>query len=119
MGFIGFRTGEDTKLSSMFDETLSDFLLYMASEKGLAENSLQAYRRDLKHFFNFARLRGITHCEALQEQDLISFLTEQHAQNYAPASVARSLAALKAFFKFLKREGYLAKNLAEFLTSPK
>ncbi len=97
-------------------EALRDFLIYIASEKGLAQNSIAAYRRDITAFIKFQDLQRL---EELTEEHIVAFLTARHAQNYAEASQARALVALKVFFRFLKREGYLSRDLAEFLSSPK
>lgn len=98
------------------DEAIQDFLVYIASEKGLAQNTIAAYRRDLAAFKIFV---DKTPLQQLSEEHLQAFLADRTLQNYAPASRARALMALKVFFRFLKREGYLLKDLAESLSSPK
>lgn len=95
---------------------LKDFLIYIASEKGLAQNSIEAYRRDLESFFTFLDSKPL---EDILEADLIAFFTWLEKQKYATASRARALIALKVFFRFLKREGHLKKDLAQHLVSPK
>lgn len=88
----------------------------MASEKGLAQNSIEAYRRDLEAFFKFLDSKRL---EDILEADLIAFLSRLEQQQYAAASRARALMALKVFFRFLKREGHLKQDLAQHLVSPK
>lgn len=97
-------------------DVLQDFLVFICAEKGLAENSVEAYKRELIAFFDFLNEQDIL---CAKEEQIVAFLAEKHRQNYAPASVARTVAALKTFFRFLKRENYVEKDLAKFLHTPK
>lgn len=101
------------------DEALNDFFIYLTSEKGLAQNSILAYRRDLAAFQSFLKQKQISSLESVLEEHLIAFLADLTERQYAPTSCARALIALKVFFRFLKREGYLFQDLAEHLASPK
>lgn len=96
---------------------LNDFLLYLASEKGLAQNSIDAYRRDLEAFTEFLKPKFCP--EEIAEEHLVAFLADRAGKQYADASRMRALMALKVFFRFLKREGYLKQDLAVHLSSPK
>jgi integrase/recombinase XerD len=98
------------------NEAIRDFLIYIASEKGLAQNSIAAYKSDLIALKVFL---STTTLEELREEHLVAFFSERTEQNYAASSRARALVAFKVFFRFLKREGYLERDLAEFLNSPK
>lgn len=95
---------------------VNDFLSHLASEKGLASNSIEAYRRDLEAFFEFLEAKRL---DDIVEADLVAFLTQLERNQYAAASRARALMALKVFFRFLKREGHLKLDLAQHLISPK
>lgn len=98
---------------------INDFLVYLASEKGLAQNSIDAYRRDLEAFAGFFGLKDLPGLEEIGEEHLVAFLAQMASQQYADASRVRALMALKVFFRFLKREGYLKHDLALHLSSPK
>lgn len=90
---------------------LNDFLNYLASEKGLAQNTLEAYERDIASF-----LKQTT---SFDEEYLIKFLAHLQKEGYATASIARAFIALKVFFRFLKREGVLPANPTLYLNTPK
>lgn len=92
---------------------LADFLSYLASERGLARNTLLAYERDLRLFLKDHL------CTAVVERDLIDFLGELKNRDYASSSICRALVALKVFFRFLKREKKIAHNATAYLDSPK
>ncbi len=95
---------------------ISDFLSYLASERGLARNTLLAYERDLQLFC--LRLGRMDLTET-REEDLIGFLGYLRESRYATSSIARMLVAIKVFFRFLKRESKIEKNIALYLDSPK
>ncbi len=95
---------------------LEQFVEYVAGECHLAENTVAAYRRDLRRFFQWLGQRSIP---GLSIRDLADYAGWLHGANLAPASIARHLAALRVFFRYLQLEGVLKENLAELLGSQK
>jgi integrase/recombinase XerD len=95
---------------------LDAFLEYAAGECHLAENTVAAYRRDLKRFSAWLDGRSIP---ALSIRDLADYTSWLHAQGLGPATLARHLVSLKVFFRYLQLEGVLRDNLAELLGSQK
>ncbi|HEY7116962.1 MAG TPA: site-specific tyrosine recombinase XerD [Tepidisphaeraceae bacterium] len=79
--------------------------MQLASERGLAENSLHAYRRDLENVETFLIARGRTLTHA-QGDDLRAYLQGQTRQGRSTRTVARRYAALRVFYKFLLAEGH-------------
>ncbi len=97
------------------DSALDDFLSYIASEKGLSQNTVIAYQRDLEMFLKLLK----QNLHAAQESDVIAFLAELKKQRYASSSICRALVAVKVFFRFLKREKAIAQDPTIYLDSPK
>jgi len=95
---------------------LDAFVQYAAAECHLAENTVAAYGRDLKRFFQWLAGRSIP---ALSIQDLADYAGWLHRQKLGPATLARHLVSLKVFFRYLQLEGVLEDNLAELLGSQK
>ena len=95
---------------------LERFIDHARSELGLADNTVAAYRRDLKRFFLWLGARNVAE---LNIQNLADYAAWLHSRELAPASIARHLASLKIFFRFLQLEGLLKENLAELLGSQK
>jgi integrase/recombinase XerD len=93
-----------------------DFVRYLRTECHLAENSVLAYQRDLRRFFEWLRGRRI---EGLGISDLSAYPAWLNAQELAPASISRHIVSLKVFFRYLQLEGVLADNQAELLGSQK
>lgn len=103
----------------MVQEELLDFLSYIASEKGLAQNSIEAYRRDITAFGKYLASQRIYSFSQVQELHIIQFLSHLKCQGYATSSIARGLIAIKVLFRFLKREGIVQTNNALYLETPK
>lgn len=101
------------------DEHLSDFIVYISSEKGLARNTIEAYQRDIRSFMTFLRDMGVTRITDMEQKHLMGFMASLKAANYATASMCRALIALKVFCRFLKRENITQHDAAIFLETPK
>ena len=95
---------------------LRDFLHHLQAERGLSPHTISAYRSDLQHFLTF--LQGQSPAETTQDE-CIEFLGLLQDQGYAQSSIGRVLAALKTFFRFLKREQVIQESPTAFLESPK
>jgi len=93
-----------------------DFADYLRSECHLAENTVVAYDRDLTRFFTWLGNRRLAQLRVSDLAGYSAWLTEQ---SLASKSVARHVASLKVFFRFLQLEGALTDNQAELLGSPK
>jgi len=100
-----------------FSAELASFLDYCRIEKGLAENSLAAYRRDLRRFLDYH------HASAGQapvgEANLGGYLDSLYRAGLASRSIARHLSTLRRFYSFLLREGAVASDPTELLPTPK
>lgn len=92
------------------------FADYLRIECHLADNTVIAYRRDLKRFYEWLAGRKV---QALSVRDLADYAGWLHAQKLAPASLGRHLVSLKLFFRYLQLEGTLKDNHVELLGSQK
>lgn len=104
---------------SQFDQIYADFSLYIASEKGLAKNSVEAYRADVGRFVVFLHTQSVENPHDLGEAHIVAFMREQRLQGYAPASLSRLLIAIKVFCRFMSRERYTPKDISGLLDTPK
>ncbi len=101
-------------------QDLEDFIIYLSSEKGLALNTLEAYRRDIQAFLAFLQSHSLaTQWAQVKQEQIIDFLAEKKARHYASASLCRALIAIKVFFRFLQREGMIPINITIHLETPK
>lgn len=89
------------------------FLEYLTVELGLSVNTRQAYERDLRLF---CKTLGFKNSDALvnvSREQITGYMTQLKEKGLAAATIARKLAAIKAFYRFMTAEGYMDANPAE------
>src|SRR6184192_3190503 len=94
------------------------FLDYLAVEKGLARNSLSAYRADLRHFGHWLGEQSID-LERVERMHIIRYFQALRGAGISARSVARALAALRGMFRFLVSERHLKHDPTENIENPK
>jgi integrase/recombinase XerD len=97
---------------------LQGFLDYIRVECGLSANTRTAYRSDLLHFLSCLREEG-GRLDRLAPAHIEGFLRYCRRRNLAASSVARALAAVRMFCRFLVVQGVLPRDPAESIDSPK
>ena len=98
--------------------TLEQFNAYLAFEKGLSPNSVEAYDDDVQKLFRYLEGTG-KELSTVTEDDLHAFLSDIHDLGIQPRSQARIISGLRSFFKFLKMEGCIENNPAQLLELPR
>jgi integrase/recombinase XerD len=93
-------------------------LLYLASERGLAENSLHAYRRDLEDLDAFLSARDLALSTAAAD-DFRAYLQSQTRQRKSTKTVARRLAAIRVFLRYQTAQGDDKQSILQQLERPK
>lgn len=89
------------------------FLEFLTVELGLSANTRQAYERDLRLF---CKTLGFKNSDALvnvSREQITWYMTQLKEKGLAAATIARKLAAIKAFYRFMTAEGYMDANPAE------
>lgn len=98
----------------MFDY-LALFQEYLTVELGLAKNTQLAYMRDLRLLMKSLQLKADEEMLQVSRQQLIAYLVRLKQEGRAASTVARKLASIKAFYRFLTVERYIRRNPAEVL----
>lgn len=98
---------------------IDEFLNYLIVERGLAENTIMAYRRDLEKFVLHLDSSGVKSIESVDKNALNRYLLKLKDRGLSSNSISRSLAAIKMFFRFLANENYLKDNITSVMESPK
>src|SRR5689334_21134551 len=101
------------------DEYLNQFLVHMAGERGLSNNTTAAYRTDLEQFRVFLESRERTSWQSVTYDDMLAFMLFLRERRYANSTVARRTAAVKSFFGYLHAEKLIATDPTEQIDSPK
>lgn len=105
------------------DDQVQHFLHFMSVEKGASANTISAYRNDLQQFRGYVHEsrsngRGAAWCDV--DRDLLQqYILDLRAKDYADATVARKVAAVKSFFNYLTAEGVVTADPTETLSSPR
>ncbi len=124
-GWPGVSGVPTAPVSPAAGAALRRFLDYLAVERGLAANMLSAYRRDLHRYAGWLAAAGIDDPASAEEEDLVAFLGALRAgatpvgTRYRASSVARSLAAVRGFHRFLVRERLAGSDPSHDLGTPK
>ncbi len=107
---------------------LPEFLEYLRVERGLAANTLESYGRDLRQFAAYveahapARAVGQSsdgEASAVERATIVAYLLDLESSGKATATIARRLAALRAFYQFLVRERHVRRDPTADLASPR
>ena len=98
----------------MFDY-LALFQEYLMVELGLSKNTQLAYMRDLRLLMKSLQLKADEELLQVSRQQLIAYLVRLKQEGRAASTVARKLASIKAFYRFLTAERYIRRNPAEVL----
>ena len=106
--FVGWRQ------VFMFDY-LALFQEYLMVELGLSKNTQLAYLRDLRLLMKSLQLKADEELLQVSRQQLIAYLVRLKQEGRAASTVARKLASIKAFYRFLTAERYIRRNPAEVL----
>jgi integrase/recombinase XerC len=105
-------------------EAVEDWLAYIGTERQLAAKTSEAYERDLRQFLAFLashlnRLPDMQQLLALQARDVRAFLASRRNEGVGSRSLARTLSALRMFYKFLERRGYGKNDAIRAVALPK
>ncbi len=95
------------------------FLDYAALERGLSENTREAYARDLGFLLGFLAARNRRDLNRVTRDDILDFLSETRESGRAVRTVVRRLVTVRVFFRYLVNEGLLAADPTEVMDSPR
>jgi integrase/recombinase XerD len=101
------------------DIFLDRFLHFLLVEKGLSQNTLEAYSRDLIQYFRFLDEQGITDLLQTQANTLYEYLGTLRTRKLSGRTQARILSALRSFYRFLQEESLRKDNPTLPLQGPK
>ncbi|MBU2540988.1 MAG: site-specific tyrosine recombinase XerD [Candidatus Omnitrophica bacterium] len=101
------------------EELINIFLDYLAAERGLAINTIAAYRSDLLNFLNYLKKRGIKSINDVKRDNIRQFMLASRDKGLTANSVSRALVAIKVFYRFLMREKIINKDPSNLIDSPK
>ena len=98
---------------------LAAFLDYLHYERRLSARTLAGYRRDLGDFLRWLTHNGIDEAVHVNSQHVRNYAAYRHRRGLAPKSLQRHLSAIRAWFRYLLREGQVTANPADGVRAPK
>lgn len=101
------------------EQMVDTYMLHLKVERGLAQNTLDSYRRDLNKFTRYLRRHDVDNLADVDRRTIMSFIEDLHTQRRAPATISRNLAAIRSFYSFLVVENLVKTNPASELDAPK
>ena len=98
---------------------IEDFINHLSVERGLAQNTLLAYQRDLNKYMQFLEKGGVMHPDFVKRDSITQFMYDQKEKGLTANSIGRSLAAIKTFHRFLVRERLAKEDPSNLVDTPK
>jgi integrase/recombinase XerD len=98
---------------------VNQFLDYLCLERGLRDNTREAYAYDLRRFTDYLSYKNIKALNAVTRNHILSFLLDEKKRGLGSNSIARELVTLKVFFRYLVQENLLPGNVTETMDSPR
>jgi len=103
------------------EDALGQFLNFLAVEKNASENTISAYRNDLRQFSDYVWASEKGRAGAwgdVTEEDIKNYIAYLREKQYKDSTVARKVAAVKSFYSFLVAEGFVDQDPTENVKSP-
>jgi integrase/recombinase XerC len=106
----------------LMEEALAEFLRHLALEKNASAYTVKSYREDLTQALEFFRDKAsvrVKEPRQLSTRHVRAYLAWLHEQKYSKATIARRMAAVRSWFRFLRRQGTVENNPADGLRGPR
>jgi len=101
------------------NENIEEFINYLSVERGLADNTLLAYRLDLKKYSLFLSKKGVKEAKQVKRDHITDFMYDQKKKGLSTNSICRRLAAIKVFHRFLVRERLVSEDPTNLVDTPR
>jgi len=104
---------------------VEDYLRVLANERGASAHTLRAYQRELRGFAAFLAERNgsgdnaAVSVDRIEHTQIRAYLARLYDRGLSKASAARALAAIRSWFKWLARAGYVEQNAASLVATPR
>lgn len=100
-------------------DVVDEYLRFIQIEKGLSENTIAAYRRDLNHYLNYLAAQKISNLDFIDRQIVQQWFGVLHDEGRSTKSIARFTSTIRSFHQFALREKYAAKDPTVLIETPK
>ena len=101
------------------EQLAEKYFRQLAIERGLSNNTISAYRRDIAEYLEYLNSLSKTDPNSVSSSEILSFQAKLQSSGRANSSIARILASIRGFHKYLLEEGHANVNPASLVKSPK
>jgi integrase/recombinase XerC len=98
---------------------VANYFIYLKNERGLADRTLMAYRRDLDLLLNFLDAEKIDQPKQVTQHHIRAFIAQRHRKGLGGKSLQRLLSAVRSWYRWMMREGIAEQNPATPVRAPK
>jgi integrase/recombinase XerD len=98
---------------------IDEFMNYLSVERGLAKNTLLAYRRDLNKYIDYLSPKGVKTTAQVNREHVSDFMFDLKKHDMSATTICRNLAAVKMFHRFLVRENLAKEDPTTLVDTPK
>jgi integrase/recombinase XerD len=103
----------------MMKNDLQSFIRFLLVERGLSQNTLESYERDLQQFVDYLEQQGVSAWKDAGKTHLAGYLTKLKVLGRAPATLSRTMVSVRAFYQYLIRERVVESDPSLFVETPK
>jgi integrase/recombinase XerD len=103
----------------MLNHAYNDFFHYLQIERGLADNTLKSYKRDLKSYMEFMQKKDHSAWSEITRTDILNFLYSVKDAGKSSATIARNITSIRQFHHFLVREHIVEHDPTLHIETPK
>lgn len=101
-------------------DVLEDFFHYLQIERGLAENTIISYKRDLKNYLMFIKEeKNISNWQDVQRYDIVLFLQQLKTAEKSSATISRTISSIRSFHQFMIRDQIVQHDASLHIDTPK
>lgn len=100
-------------------DCVHEFVEYLAVERGLSNNTLDSYQRDLRAFETYLKQKTKLKIEEARQGDIVSYLAFLHAKGKANSTISRNVASIRSFFHYMVRVQMLPYDPTVHIDTPK
>lgn len=101
------------------EQALAAYFSHLESEIRASANTISSYRLDLAHLSRYCADKAIAHWSALSQTDVRAHIAARHRQGMSGTSLQRELSAIRSFYHYLLKQGWVDNNPAHYVKAPK
>ncbi|MBZ4646820.1 MAG: integrase/recombinase XerD [Petroclostridium sp.] len=95
------------------------FVDFLENEKGLSDNTLQSYRRDVQQYISYLKEMNISNIAGVNKTAVITYLLYLQKKGRATSTISRNLASIRSFYQYLNKVNIVEQDPTQNLESPK